>query len=153
MLFFKSVGQDGPSMCQDHLAGRRKEPCYPKSSHSVSVIREAMGPHQRRWMPHLLLVGWLASCSKLLSHMVSWLNLNLSLIRSNCREKPVYPCVPTFNSPRCQQRNWTFGGSEGLYLIIRWALYFQDDLRLPELNTNLSCVGSGQQHYNTNEKK
>lgn len=27
-----------------------------------------------------------------------------------------------------------------------------DYLRLPVLNTNLSCVGSGQQHYNTSEQ-
>lgn len=39
-----------PYKCQDHPAGGRKETRYPKSSHSVSVIIEAMGPLQKQWM-------------------------------------------------------------------------------------------------------
>lgn len=78
--------------------------------------------------------------------MVSWLNgdLNQTLIRSNCREKPVYPHVPTFVSPQCQQLNWTFGGREALSLIIHWHLWdieIYGVLHLPVMNRGAKTLG------------
>lgn len=96
----------GPCKYQDHPAGGRKEPCYPESSHSVSVIIGAMGLQQKRLM-FPLAASWLIG--KLLEAFLiwppGWIGISCWLYQI---AKPVYPSVPTFVSPQCQQLNWTF---------------------------------------------
>lgn len=115
MLFPESVDGGRLWKCQDHPAGGRKEPCYPKSSHSVSVIIEAMGLLQKCWMFPLaarLVIGKLLWAFLTWCPDCIWIRLWLDQIAE--RET----CVLTFVSPRCQQLNWTSGHMESQPVII-----------------------------------